>query len=65
MEALNPKTAAFFRAFVSGFVDPTHNVALQFVVLGLIVVIAGAVTDEVGTADAASAEPGAASNHGR
>lgn len=36
VEALNPKTAAFFLAFIPQFVDPAGNVALQFVVLGVI-----------------------------
>jgi threonine/homoserine/homoserine lactone efflux protein len=36
VEALNPKTAAFFLAFVPQFVDPSANIALQFIVLGTI-----------------------------
>ena len=36
VEALNPKTAAFFLAFIPQFVDPSANVAGQFIVLGLI-----------------------------
>src|SRR5262249_1764880 len=39
VEALNPKTAAFFLAFIPQFVDPTANVAAQFIGLGLISVI--------------------------
>jgi threonine/homoserine/homoserine lactone efflux protein len=36
VEALNPKTAAFFLAFIPQFVDPSRSVAAQFAVLGLI-----------------------------
>lgn len=36
VEATNPKTAAFFLAFLPQFVDPAGPVAAQFVVLGAI-----------------------------
>jgi threonine/homoserine/homoserine lactone efflux protein len=37
VEALNPKTAAFFLAFTTQFVDPARgNVATQFIILGAI-----------------------------
>src|SRR5690606_19687976 len=36
VEALNPKTAAFFLAFIPQFIVPAGNVAAQFVVLGII-----------------------------
>jgi threonine/homoserine/homoserine lactone efflux protein len=46
VEALNPKTVAFFLAFVLQFVDPAQdNVALQFVVLGFVSVALNTLAD--------------------
>lgn len=39
VEALNPKTAAFFLAFIPQFVDPSKAVAQQFIILGRISVV--------------------------
>lgn len=60
VEALNPKTAAFFLAFIPQFVDPTANVAAQFIVLGLISVALNTGVDLIVTIWAAKARVGLA-----
>jgi len=58
VEALNPKTAAFFLAFIPQFIDPARPVAAQFVALGLISVCLNTTADIVVTHWAAMARAG-------
>lgn len=56
VEAFNPKTAAFFLAFIPQFLDPTAgHAALQFMALGLISVALNTFADLIVVAMAASA----------
>jgi len=46
-EALNPKTALFFLAFIPQFIQPDGNILLQFVLLGVISVSMNTLADIV------------------
>ena len=63
VEALNPKTAAFFLAFIPQFVDPAAgSVALQFMLLGLVSVALNTAVD-LGVAFAAETVRRGAAGH--
>jgi len=60
VEALNPKTAAFFLAFIPQFIAPDGSVLLQFLALGLASVLLNTLADVVVVRLAASLRTGAA-----